>query len=275
MLLETRSKLKKMFWLAVLLMLVMCVVATQSRGGTVALASIGLYFWWKSPRKVLTASLVVLVVATIFLWAPREYFDRMGMIADTQEGSAQGRIIAWTAGVKMAMANPILGAGAGNFTYAYGDFYRVEDTPLLTAHSIYFLLLGELGLPGLILLLTFIFSNLAANRQLMRELSQLPKGQGTTARNALACTSAALVAYATGGAFLSAAYYPHMYVLSGLLVAARHIVRVQLEQREHAPVDERALEARRARLALRPDGISPEWRPRPALMTGRLEESVD
>ena len=169
----------------------------------------------------------------------------------------------------MAMANPVLGAGAGHFPIGFGQIRVSRGDPgaWLTAHSIYFLVLGELGVPGIALLLTFIFGNLVANRRMLREVGQLPPDQAATARNALASTSAALVAFATGGAFLSAAYYPHMYVLAGMLTAARHVVRVRLQAREHAG-DDPALEAQPARPALRP-GISPEWRPRPAVAAGR------
>ncbi len=167
----------------------------------------------------------------------------------------------------MALANPLLGGGAGHFPIMYGNFYHVEGTPWLTAHSIYFLLLGELGVPGITVLLMFIFGNLAANRRMLRQVAQLPPDQASTARNVLAATSAALVAFATGGAFLSAAYYPHMYVLAGILAAARHAIGVQIEASEqagHSP----ALETQAARRPLTPAAISPDWRPRPAIPAG-------
>jgi putative inorganic carbon (HCO3(-)) transporter len=264
---ESKKKIHKAVWAGALLALVLCVIATQSRGGTIALAAVGLYYWLKSPRKLQTAACFVLVVAFLLVWAPASYFERMRTM-DSQESSAQGRIIAWKAGVQMALANPLLGAGAGHFPIAYGNFYHVPGTPWLTAHSIYFLLLGELGVPGLAVLLTFIFGNLAANRRMLRQVGRLPPDQASTARNVLACSSAALVAFATGGAFLSAAYYPHMYVLAGILAAARHAVRVQIEAREHAGHDP-ALETQPARPPLRPAAISPDWRPRPAVEAGR------
>jgi hypothetical protein len=67
----------------------------------------------------------------------------------------------------------------------------------LTAHSIYFLLLGELGVPGLALLLTFIFGT-GGKPAMLREAASCPD-QVATARNALASTSAALVAFAPAG----------------------------------------------------------------------------
>jgi putative inorganic carbon (HCO3(-)) transporter len=264
------KKIHRLFWAGVLVILVLCVIATQSRGGTVALAAVGLYYWLKSPRKLLTAALFVLVVAIVLTWAPASYFDRMATISDTEESSTKGRTDAWKMAAQMAVANPLLGVGAGHFPIGVGSIRRAQGDPgaWLTAHSVYFLVLGELGVPGLALLLTFIVGNLAANRRMLREARQLPPDQATTARNALASTSAALVAFATGGAFLSAAYYPHLYVLAGMLTAARHVVRVRLQAREHAGHDP-ALETQRARPPLRPGAISPEWRPRPAVAAGR------
>ena len=70
----------------------------------------------------------------------------------------------------MALDHPLLGVGAGHFP----DGVRLADTgaldiPWQTAHSIYFLILGELGFPGLAVLLLFIVSNLVANRRLLVE----------------------------------------------------------------------------------------------------------
>jgi putative inorganic carbon (hco3(-)) transporter len=264
------KKIYKVFWAGALVTLVLCVIATQSRGGTVGLAAVGLYYWLKSQKKLQTAAVFVLVATIVLTWAPASYFDRMATISDTEESSTKGRIDAWKMSVQMAMANPILGAGAGHFPLGYSRIRATEGTfgRWLTAHSIYFLVLGELGIPGLAVLLTFIVGNLVANRRMHGEAGHLPPDQAATARNALASTSAALVAFATGGAFLSAAYYPHMYVLAGMLTAARHIVRVQLQAREHAGHDA-GLETQGERPPLTPAAISPEWRPRHAVAAGR------
>jgi len=244
-----------------LVLLVMAVVATKSRGGTLGLAAVMFYFWVGSQRKVLMASIVGAIVVLVLAMAPSSYWERMGTMTDTEEGSAAGRIGAWKEGVKMAVRNPILGAGAGHFPLAYG---AATQGQWMTAHSIYFLLLGELGVPGLLVLLTFIFSNLAANRRLLGELERLPKDRASTARNILTCTSAALIAYAVGGAFLSAAYYPHMYVLSAMLGAGRYVIRQQLEGFEYRDAGP-ALDLMPVKRAVNAGSISPEWVPRPQL----------
>ena len=225
LLLESRKTLPKLFWLAATLLLVMSVVATKSRGGTIALVVVSLYFWIKSKRKLMTAGIVLSAAAIVLIAAPPAYFNRMSTMTDTEESSAQGRITAWKTAVGMAVAHPLMGAGAGHFPSAYG---QANGGRWMTAHSIYFLLLGELGFPGLAVLLFLIFYNLAANRRLQRELKAHDRERTIDASNLLGCTSASMVAFAVGGAFLSAAYYPHVYVVAGLHAAARRVVRREL-----------------------------------------------
>lgn len=258
---DSRRWYVRAFFIGLLTLLVLCIVLTKSRGGTLALIAVALYYWWNSDRKVLTATIAAVAVVAVMAVAPASYFDRMRMIADTQEGSAEGRILAWTAGVKMAIANPLLGAGAGMFAVTYGEFYRTRyDIPWQSAHSIYFLALGELGVPGITVLLTFILGNLSQNKKLRRKLNpRLPADASD--RRLLVALSASLVAFATGGAFLSALYYPHIYVLAGLLSASRYVVRERLASVEA----DAAPEIERAKPSVRPSALSPEWRPRRAL----------
>jgi probable O-glycosylation ligase (exosortase A-associated) len=268
LLFESRRKLARIVWGAGVLALVLCVVATKSRGGTLALGAIGIYYWLRSERKVMMAALATVTVIIVLATAPPLWFERMGTITDTEESSAQGRITAWKAGVEMAIGSPLIGVGPGHFAMAYG---RAKMARWLTAHSVYFLLLGELGFPGLILLLVFIGSNLLANRSMLNEVGRLSPDDAATASNLLSSTSASLVGFAVGGAFLSAAYYPHLYVLSGLLVAARQVVRLHLEARQSAGREHPAAVATAvARRPVRSGEISPEWKPSPTYRIGDL-----
>ncbi len=221
---DSPKRRHRMFFAGVLLLLVAGIVATQSRGGTVALGCVGIYYWLRSQWRIRTALLAAVVVALIFMFAPAGYFERMNTI-NTEEGSARGRIDAWQAAGRMALDHPILGVGAGYFSGAYGTDYRVTPGRWMTAHSIYFLLLGELGFPGLTVLVLFFVVNLRLNHRLLVRLRSRDPAASASGRQLLWSLNASLVAYAIGGAFLSAAYYPHMYVLSGLLVAARRVVR--------------------------------------------------
>lgn len=215
---------QRWFYGAVLIVLVLCIVATQSRGGTIALATIAAYYWSRSEKKLQTGALVGAVVVAILMFAPPQYYERMNSIS-TEEGSAQGRIQAWKGAWAMAVDSPLLGFGGGHFPFVYGESYRTSfDGPhVQTAHSIYFLALGEYGFPGILFLLYFMGSNFAANRRVYNSLGA-EGSQHTDERNLIAALSASLIGFAVAGAFLSALYYPHLYLLAGLLAAGRRLV---------------------------------------------------
>jgi probable O-glycosylation ligase (exosortase A-associated) len=233
LLLDRPGARQKMLLFAVLVFLVLCVIGTSSRGGTVALACVALYFWLGSKKKLLTAFGLGVLVGAILTFAPDNYFERMHKIKNYEDdGSAQGRLMAWRAGVRMALDHPLMGVGAGHFGVKYGVEYRppgISPTaiPWQTAHSIYFLTLGELGFPGLTLVLWFFGSNFLANVRLSREMSLCRGEEGVRATNLLRCLNASLLAFAINGAFLSAIYSPHIFVLGGLHAAARRWVREQ------------------------------------------------
>jgi putative inorganic carbon (hco3(-)) transporter len=228
---DARSKIARLGWGAALLVCVLCIVLTQSRGGTIGLAAVGLHYWSKSNKKVITAALAAVAVAMVLMLAPGSYFTRMNKLTNYEEdGSATGRINAWRAGLNMALYNPLLGVGVGQFPANHPRFAPIgEDGPeqrWKTAHSIWFLILGELGFPGLVVLAWLIVANLATNRRIVKELRQRA-GPPPPELGALLALSSSVLAYAVAGTFLSATYYPHLFVLSALTVAARRIVREQ------------------------------------------------
>jgi putative inorganic carbon (HCO3(-)) transporter len=239
LLLESRKVTQRLMYIALLLFLVFLVVMTQSRGGTIALVCVGIYYWLKSDKKIMTASLAAVAAALVISLAPSNYFDRLNTISTYEEDtSAMGRIAAWQAGARMGLTHPLLGVGAGHFPANFTTYTpRSEEFRWRTAHSIYFLALGELGLPGLGVLLALILSNILANRRL---LAQARTAQHTASdTRLLACLSVSMAAYAIAGTFLSAVYYPHLYILAGLFVAARRIVqeRATVRTASQAPVE--------------------------------------
>lgn len=228
--LASKSRIVQLVWWGALLVLCLAVVASQSRGGTLGLAAVAGYLWLRSPRKALTMILALVGVAAILAYAPDQYFERMRTIGNYQaDGSAMGRITAWKAAIQMCIDHPLWGVGAGMFPVSFGTIYRpAEHMPWLTAHSMYFLLLGELGIPGVVVLLGLIFGNLKANRRLMRarDATVDPKQRGLFPQGPnrmLYLLSASMVGFAVCGAFLSVAYYPHLFVLTALMVSARAV----------------------------------------------------
>jgi putative inorganic carbon (hco3(-)) transporter len=252
---DAKTARTKLLWALALAVCIASVVLTKSRGATVALGCVAAYYWVNSDRKASMLAGTLVVVALIMVFAPPSYFERMSMIADSQEGSAQGRIQAWSSAIRMAIDYPLTGVGAGHFPVAFGTHYRSsEELPWMNAHSIFFQALGELGFPGVAILVALIVRNITANRRLFVQLDR-KDGRFASEQRLLYALSASMVGFATGGAFLSALYYPHVYVLAGLLTAARRIIR------ERAAVDTRqGAAAPPIQLpAVRPDSISVEW----------------
>lgn len=227
LMLDTRRTIARLFYGALTLFLVLCIVVTQSRGGTLALICVGVVYWTTSRQKVRIGLAAAAAVTMIMLVAPPAYFGRMQDLTNTEEGSAHGRIEAWTAGTKMAGDSPLLGVGAGMFAVMYGAKYGSPIGPQ-TAHSIYFLILGELGVPGFVWLVVHILTQYAANHRLRRQLVTDDAERWRREALLMTSTGASLVAYATGGAFLSAVYSPHIYVVTALLVVSRRIVHDEL-----------------------------------------------
>lgn len=223
LLLDSKRVIGKVVWAGALLALAALVIMTKSRGGSIGLILMALCYWWTSDKKVQTAVTVVACLAVLLPFAPQSYFERMNMI-NTEESSAAARITAWGAAVRMAADNPLFGVGAGHFPVKYGLEYHPADAipGEMTAHSLYFLALGELGVPGATLVLSFIWLNIRDNRRLANTLRQQPGREGD--QRLLFSMTASLVGFATSAAFLSCLYYPHIYILAGLMTATRRVL---------------------------------------------------
>jgi len=221
-----KSLKMRAFAFGILLMLVANVVLSGSRGGTVALASIGVFSLVKVRKRVLSLIVVIVFVGGILALAPTRYFDRMATIRGyEQDASAQGRIFAWKAGVEMALDHPLVGVGPGNFSESYRMIYRpplARVRSAIAAHSVYFQILGELGFPGILCLLLFVFFNLRDNRRIRKNLVGKEDDFSRLAHTTSLALDVSLIAFLVGGTFLSAAYYPHFYVITGMIAALRN-----------------------------------------------------
>lgn len=228
----TRKKLwsRVLAWVGMGL-LVMAIIGTQSRGASLGMAAVLFFLWLLSTKKMVSLIGVAVVGLIVMIYAPPVYFQRMGTVANYQEdGSAQGRIEAWKGAINMALTYPLTGVGSGQFPTAFGTKFRTPGAahmPWLTAHSSYFLMLGELGFPGVLVYLTMVIGNFRANMRVRREVlaraGPTPSEDAREDARMLYLTSAAMIGFAVPAAFLSAAYYPHIFILTAVLISARHI----------------------------------------------------
>ena len=231
--------------------IIMAILATQSRGASLAVAAVLVFLWFHSARKGVSLLAIALLGAFVLVYASESYFNRMSTIAHYEEdGSAEGRIMAWKAAANMAVDHPLTGVGAGQFPGMYGRHYREDGGGRwLTAHSMYFLVLAELGFPGLVTLLALVLGSplalLALRRRVLAATHGPPVEWRQEAERFLCMLAAGCIGLAVAGAFLSVAYYPHLFVLTAVTASTRLIVKARLDESAPAGSQTRAAPSRR------------------------------
>jgi len=259
----------RLFGLAGAGAVILGVVGTQSRGATLGIAAAALYYFVVlSRRKLATLVLMAILAGGAVAVSPSSYLNRVTDTDVSNDTSAQGRLRAWRAATQMALDYP-LGVGAGSFNSAYGRYYigtpdgSFGSLRWISAHSIYFKVLGESGFIGLALLLGLLAANFGENQRSLRAARDHPERSGIEDRWP-AMLNFGMTGYAVAGAFLGGLTYPHLFLLSGLSVGCR---RMTVPRFAGAPAEP----GRQAATGLT---IHPSLRQPPASTGGRLTSQV-
>ncbi|MCB1771459.1 MAG: putative O-glycosylation ligase, exosortase A system-associated [Candidatus Competibacteraceae bacterium] len=210
---------------AVMLLCTAAALGSHSRGALLALIAMGAMFWWRSQRKGAMGILIVVAVLSLVPMMPEEWFSRMETIETYQEdASAMGRINAWIVAWEVAKTH-FFGGGMSyqhpEFFFAYGTY----ETKARAAHSIYFEILGNHGFVGLGLFLCLWFSTYYTAEWLRKYTRDIPEAKWAGDLGAM--VQVGLVGYATGGAFLSLAYFDLPYNMMVMAVLARQWVETR------------------------------------------------
>lgn len=216
------------------------IIGTGSRGAFLAVAASVAYLVLTSPKKKAAIFLSLLLGAGALALAPGSYTGRIQSIGSYDEdSSALGRIMAWKAAIRMSIGDPF-GVGAGNFNTAYGRFYKPKEVdPRISAsarwispHSIYFLVLGEYGIIGLITIIILLVSNYLDNQRQVQMYSSRSLLLSTEESLLLPrYLNMSLLAFSVGGAFLGGINYPHIYLLTALIMRVKQMnLEVELSE---------------------------------------------
>jgi len=193
-------------------------IGSQSRGGLLAIAAMGVYLWLKSRHKFVTGIYIGIAVAIMASVMPQSWYDRMDTIKNYQEDeSALGRINAWHTAFNVAK-DRVTGGGFETFRPPTFQQYAPEPFRVHDVHSIYFEVMGEQGFIGFgMFILLAVFTWLRAN-QVIRECKKDPERKW--AADLAAMIQVSLVGYGAGGAFLGMAYFDLTYHLMIILILA-------------------------------------------------------
>jgi putative inorganic carbon (hco3(-)) transporter len=220
---EQARWLRWCFWMA-LPMGIIAVVLTFSRGAMLGLLALALAWAMKLRHKVLGGLGLAILLAVLLIAAPPAWIQRMETLrtAPSTDASAQSRLRSWTFALKLARDHPALGGGFETFTEELYAQYGVQETH--GPHSIYFQVLAEHGVPGLLLFLSLIAScYLACARIIRRFLYEAATYLVEYAR----MVQLSMATFLVSGAFLGRAYFDLFYQLIATVIVLSYLARVE------------------------------------------------
>jgi len=213
----------------VMLLSVVSIVGSYSRGAFLAGAVMLCVLWLRSRRRLGLFVVLILLIPAMFTFMPEKWHARMDGIQNyEQDASAMGRINAWRCAWNLANDHPIFGGGARAFTPAV--FYRYAPNPenIHDVHSIYFEMLAEQGFVGLFIFLAIgiiTFWHAQRIRKMTRDNASL-----RWAFDLASMCQVTIVGYAVGGAFLGLAYWDLPYTVVAIVMLTSVIVEGELSR---------------------------------------------
>lgn len=239
----SKNHLVKIAFISGFIITIIAIIATQSRGGFISLIAVGVWLIKSSRRKVLVSFVAILGFFLVINVAPPSWFSRMESIQTAgEDNSFMTRVAAWKISSAIALSNPVFGGGfhAIQAPSVWNEFknsqgmlgFLTTPPPRLApaaAHSIYFEVLGDHGMVGLLLFLGILlgtFNNCFKIRKLIKSNKEL-----IWARDLSDMLGVSVVAYAVGGAAVNLGYFEIYYSIVMAIIALRIYIEKQLTTR--------------------------------------------
>jgi hypothetical protein len=214
----------KLFYAAALMIGLLTVVISFSRGGFVGLVIMFLIVWLVSPRKMLTVFAILFLGTIVYFYAGDRYRQEMGTVTDTKESTAKARLNSWASAWDMFLDNP-LGVGGNNFQVRFPEYQGDRFSRGMwgrVAHSLWFTLIPELGVIGIVIYFRLLFYNLKDIISLKTRKQEL-NGSERYLNSMSIAFLASLAGFFASASFISVLYYPHYWYLTAVIVASARI----------------------------------------------------
>jgi len=237
------SILKRIIYLSMVVIFVLGVISTFSRGGFLGLLSVILGIIIFSKNRIRNIILLVVLGGSIFLSVMDDvYMTEMKTITDTEDSTRNERFHSWKLARAMFLDNSVLGVGAGNYPWNAGKYELILDENRhlkkgrslggRAAHSVYYTVIPEFGLVGVIIFIIMIYSLYIRLRQVLK-LDNNPELTDKEINDYCLFARAILVsllAFLVSGVFLSIFYYPHLWYLVGFVIVLERLTVKRLAQ---------------------------------------------
>lgn len=229
-LMSGNSRMYRALCLFICVVLLMAVIATQSRGGLLGVMAVSGIF---ALRYIKSKGLLLLLaaVASLFLYIASGISDRAsgGAAEEGIDASAMGRLYAWEAAARMAFENPFTGVGLNNFYFNYYFYSSHWDGLNHAVHSTWFGVMAETGILGLIVFVTCIVSLLRTARRTIQLIETKPDQFAPPVKTNAYAVYAGLIGTVVSGTFLTQGFVWPIYLLAALIISVAQIAN-QIEK---------------------------------------------
>lgn len=233
--LAARRVVTRILFVAVAGLFVAAVVVSFSRGGFLGMVIVLLYCAVRSPRRWPLYVVAPVLALSVAAFATPKYWSEMETIDDVHEKTAQLRLDLWAIALRMFEDSPLTGVGPGNFMWNAGDYQTAEQfaryhrslAASAVTHSVYFELLAEMGVAGVVLFGALLWRNHADLRFVARATGGRAEASPDLqrARYYERAITGSFLAVLTCGATVSIFYYSYLWILTAMTVALKDVTR--------------------------------------------------
>jgi len=223
-----KFKLMPLGYYAIAGLAIVTALGTYERSALIGLVVLGAYMLTQSRRKVLFGCLVAIIGVTIVYTASSRWEARIKTIGHfEQENSAYTRILVWKWTLGYIEDHP-LGGGFNAYLIDHIDFPPDPEHPGgftefgRAFHSIYFEILGEQGIPGIILFLSLVGTMMLSLRRLTKRTRKTP--ELAWCADLSGALQSGVAVFLTSGAFVSIAFQPIFWYFVAMSISLRAYV---------------------------------------------------
>ncbi|AOV16826.1 putative O-glycosylation ligase, exosortase A system-associated [Acidihalobacter aeolianus] len=201
---------------------VMAILGTYSRGGLITLAAVLLFLILKSRKRVglLITGGIIVFFAMNFL--PTHWKHRMEGLqsgAAVKSASFEDRIQSWEFATNVGLRRPLTGGGFGVWASreTWNEYGPSGYSKALAIHSIWFKVLAEQGVSGLILYILMLVLSWHALYRIRKKTK--PHPESLWLYDLAGFLQVSLVGFMVAGSALPLAYFNYTLQMFGLIVA--------------------------------------------------------
>tara|TARA_Y100000588_G_scaffold153442_1_gene167587 strand:+ start:45518 stop:46882 length:1365 start_codon:yes stop_codon:yes gene_type:complete len=221
------STLNKLCYGLAAIIMISAILATQSRGGFLGIASIiGVFFYQKIKNKFALISAGLFIITILFLFSG--IGDRLILNENPNisiDSSIQGRLNSWITAIYMGLENPIFGVGINNFIYEYYFYTDTWNGKYYETHSTWLKALAEGGFIFLAFFLILFYQTAKRIYEIGKILKDSKDIFFIRCYNSLLYGT---ISFAVSSTFLTQTYTWPIYIIWALSIGLKFIIKDNL-----------------------------------------------